>query len=191
MNSKAFSVPILKGYTLAELITALAIYGLLATFTIQKILTTQRYAAYNANLKEMMSTVAQAYERFRNERGASSTATAYDLLPYINYVRQDTSSTVQTNDSPTHTCDNGPWYCYVMHNGGILLLFSGQSFGGTSNLHAIAVLYDPDGSGPVMGCWMTLYYNGRITTLAKMTSGTVTSLGPESIVSEPSWVRYP
>lgn len=47
------------GFTLAELLISLAILGIIATFTIPKLLMNQRVSAYNASAKESAASISE------------------------------------------------------------------------------------------------------------------------------------
>lgn len=51
-----------KGFTLAELLIALSILGVIATFTIPKVLQSQQNGKYNTMAKEAIATISQAYQ---------------------------------------------------------------------------------------------------------------------------------
>ncbi len=51
-----------SGFTLAELLIALALLGVIATFTIPKVLQANTDAKYNAEAKETIQMIANAYQ---------------------------------------------------------------------------------------------------------------------------------
>ena len=55
----------LRGFTLAELLIALAILGVIATFTIPKILDSGTDSKRNAIAKEIAATVSGAYQNYK------------------------------------------------------------------------------------------------------------------------------
>jgi prepilin-type N-terminal cleavage/methylation domain-containing protein len=75
-----------KGFTLAELLIAVAILGEIATFTIPKIVSAQQNGAYKAASKEAAATISQAYALYRLENTVSSSTRFGDMTSYINYV---------------------------------------------------------------------------------------------------------
>ncbi|HEY9745532.1 MAG TPA: prepilin-type N-terminal cleavage/methylation domain-containing protein [Oculatellaceae cyanobacterium] len=56
------SVRHLTGFTLAELLIALSILGLIATFTIPKVLVAQQDMTYRANAKDVAAAISAAYD---------------------------------------------------------------------------------------------------------------------------------
>lgn len=188
----------IKGFTLAELLIALAILGVIATFTIPKILTAQTNGKYNAIAKESMGMVSGAFEQAQQAGTLSATTKPSDLTPYMNYVVYDTSTVVDdiTGNSSTTCTSTAP--CIRLHNGGILMFDNGNAFGGTATTNMIDFRLDPDGvySGTTNGqgkmLIFALYYNGGIMTWDNLKPGTVGSYGSYSSNSAavPSWFNW-
>ena len=111
------------GFTLAELLISLAILGVIATFTIPKILSAQQNSQYNAEAKEAISMISGAYQQAQLSGQVDSNFKLTDLVPYLNYVQSDTSSIMDEaySLSTTLTCSSGiP--CLRLHNGSSLIL---------------------------------------------------------------------
>jgi hypothetical protein len=89
--------------------------------------------------------------------------------------------------------------CLRLHNGGVLFT-NNYSFGGTTTTNAILCWFDPDGvygssgsaDGPSKSVAFFLYFNGRVTSRAKMASGTTSSDGTHSTITtaDPSWFSW-
>lgn len=155
------------GFTMAELLIALAILGMIATFTIPKIVTAQQTQQFNAIVKEGASAVSAALQQHRQAGLLTTNSSMDDLSQYMNYVAVDTSSTMDTYQTQT-TRSCASWSCLRLHNGAIMR-FDGTNFGTTSG--NIWFEIDPDGkvtdgttNGPGKATQFVLYYNGRITT---------------------------
>jgi prepilin-type N-terminal cleavage/methylation domain-containing protein len=191
----------LHGFTLAELLIALAILGEIATFTIPKILSSQQNSKYKALAKEVAASIASSYHLYKTENSASSSNRGMDFLDnYLNYVHRETSSgvsidTVPTASSTTLTCgSSNP--CYKLQNGG-LLRPSSCPFGGTTELNAVYVIFDPDGivTSAKDSVEFILYYSGRLSSRATLTDGTLGGSGcatPRSPdpTADPSWFSW-
>lgn len=180
MNSKETA----RGFTLVELLMALLILGELATFTTPKILTAQQSQRYNSQAKEAMGIIASAYQLYYSQGTLSASTTTGNILSYLNYVKTDSSTTIdQSYSYGTTTCSTGANLCYVMHNGGILRGYSTTTFGGTNTTNNIWFLYDPDATtdgttnGPGKSLLIYLYYNGRVSTYS----------GVNNTTSDPPW----
>jgi len=188
------------GFTLAELLISLAILGVIATFTIPKILSTQQNSQYNATAKEAVSAVAGAYTLYKQNYTLSSSTTFGDLTPYLNYVKLDSSGAL-IDDLYTHStadCDTGSFhYCLRLHNGATLMYFY-DNFGGTGTTNGIFFNVDPDGmvtdgttNGPGKAIQFWLYYNGRISSSAQIVANTCSSSGCHSPGSvDPPWFQW-
>lgn len=186
---------------MAELLIVLAILGVIATFTIPKILAAQQNSQSRALAKEAAATMAQAFQKAQLEGTITSTSSVQDLTPYINYVSIDSSGT--SIDAPpnvsgrTCTVNN---ICLQLHSGSILWL-PNQQFGGTSTLHAINYEFDPipgqqtssTVDGPYKSIQFELYFNGQTTTYGSVKPGSsINGNSPYNPVSnrDPSWFMW-
>lgn len=188
----------IPGFTLAELLIALAILGVIATFTIPKILMSQQNSQYNATAKEVAAMIAGAYQSASLTGDLRSSFTAGSFSQYMNYLSVDTASTIDNvNEQTTSSCNtDGP--CLNLHNGGKLLLWN-QGFGGTNVTNAVFFQFDPDGrvtdgttNGPGKSVKLALYYNGLITSRANILVGTTTSASsyPAQPTADPLWFQW-
>lgn len=188
-----------KAFTLAELLIALAILGIMATFTIPKIVSSQRNEAYNSAAKEAISTISQAYQLYKLNNTISSTTKFGDMTSYINYVQFDTTRTIdgkQTNGS--QACNVGSGGCLILHNGGALR-YNGSDLAGTGTTNALELYFDPNGTyggttdGPDKAVNIFLYYDGRITTRGNTLPNTEASgntYATPSPALDPPWFSW-
>jgi prepilin-type N-terminal cleavage/methylation domain-containing protein len=159
------------GFTLTELLVSLLIIGEIATFTIPKVLYAQQNTAYRAGARDAAAAVSQAFFIARSKGGDYNLKGA-DFTPYLNYVRYDTSTRIDgyyTNATAFKDCSSAQ-PCIQLASGG-MVMFDGNSFGGTNSTNAIWFRFDPDGkytdgttNGPGKPVEFFLYYSGRITT---------------------------
>ena len=189
-----------QGFTLAELLIALTVLGLIATFTIPKLLYLQKQAQWNAQAKEAVASIADAFTAYKAAGNVPSASTTPDMLKtFFNQVND--ANGVIVDNRPFHasassTCGASTGNCLRLHNGGILL-FRNQSFGGTTNLNTVGFSYDPDGifTGNKDSITFHLYYNGRITSRANTLTNSVSSnnapptLDPDSTF-DPDWFKW-
>lgn len=186
-----------RGFTLAELLIALAILGVIATFTIPKVLTAQQDSKYNAAAKEVAAMISGAYTVYAQTHTVTSGTTPGDLTPYMNFIAADTTSTVDAfYESVTHDCATYP--CLKLHNGGMISYETG-GFTGTDTTNAIYFYFDPDGkvtdgttNGPGKSVCFWLYYNGRLSSYSNITPGTVYAGGTANPdpVADPPWFQW-
>lgn len=188
-----------RGFTLVELLIALTIMGEIAAFTIPKIITSQSNAKYNAAAKEAASMIAQAHQRYAYSNTITASTSAGDLTQYMNYVAADSSTTIDlAQESTTRACNGVGYSCIKMHNGG-MLMWASAGFMGTNATNAVYFYFDPDGrvtdgttNGPGKSVCLWLYANGRITSYANLTAGTVYgggTVGPDS-TADPPWFSW-
>ncbi|MGE0200735.1 MAG: type II secretion system protein [Candidatus Melainabacteria bacterium] len=181
------------GFTLAELLIALAIMGVIITMVIPKVLTAQgnRYSAVGS---EMAATVSGAVNVYRRESALGADTTMADLAQYMNYVTVDATSIIDDIEGNT-SLDCSAATCLRFVNDGVLYFDPTVSFGGTETTNALWMVVDPDGrycgstncAGKSMEYFV--YYNSRVTTLQNITPGTVSSDATRNPVAnaDPAW----
>lgn len=157
-----------NGFTLAELLIALAVLGVIAVFTVPKVLIASQDGRYKAVVKEDVATIIQAFHMYQQEGKLSGNSWTYDLLPYFNHVSTTTSGTLDDVPGGT-TTDCNAWnssLCMSMHNGSAIWWHNCQ-LTGTSNQHGWYFIVDPDGktTGKADSLGVVLYADGRIKTL--------------------------
>jgi prepilin-type N-terminal cleavage/methylation domain-containing protein len=186
-----------KGFTLAELLIALAILGVIATFTIPKILNATGSGQAKAVAKEVASMVSGAAASMQMTTAISSATTARAFTPFMNYVSTSAAlaATFQGNNESTTAATNlvtcaAPIECLVLHNGAIVQYQTNQSFGGSNSTNYISFNLDPDGVGTTnAGSTFLLYYNGRLTTAANKGGADATSGTPlTEIATDRTWI---
>src|SRR6478609_8018110 len=136
-----------KGFTLAELLICVMILGEIATFAIPKIIYSQQNSSFNAVAKEDLATVAQAYQMLQLNGAVTQNTSAKDLITYINYIKYDTSSSIDDayGYAGVNSCD-GSNPCTRLTNGSVIK-FNACTFSATGpNTNVIEVYIDPDGA---------------------------------------------
>lgn len=134
-------------FTLAELLIALAILGVIATFTIPKVLQSQTDGRYNSIAKETAGTLSAAYQAYSLNNTPSASTSMGDLTPFMNYVKVDTTTTVDDiNGGAAQLCGSAGAVCIQLHNGAIMWYWNYVNFGGTGTTNAMFTHLDPDGS---------------------------------------------
>ncbi len=180
------------GFTLAELLISLAILGVIATFTIPKILNAQQNSQSMAAAKEAMATISSAFQQLQSSGQVTGNTKATDLTPYLNYVSVRTTGSIDahpnwagTGGGGFNTC-NALNPCYLLHNGGTLQL-SNSNF--TVNGY-IVFIFDPDNialggtaDGPSKSVQFYLNSSGRL-----FSRNYVPGLGTTN--ADPSWFSW-
>ncbi|HEY9687458.1 MAG TPA: type II secretion system protein [Coleofasciculaceae cyanobacterium] len=194
-----------KGFTLAELLISLAILGVIATFTIPKVLQAQQDGRSNAIAKEAAGIISAAYVAYKQSNTSTAATKAVDIFPYINYVKQDNTSGALFDDAPgggSSACDSGiNNVCLFLHNGAVLVADDTYTFGGTGTTNAVYFYLDPDGkyggstTGPSKSVVLFLYFNGRLATWGSVNPNTVVGGSPGSPYSptpanDPTWFSW-
>lgn len=126
------------GFTLAELLIALAILGVIAVWTIPKLLVTQQNQQYKATAREIMGMVTSGAQFNKLKNGPGDTMPLENLTQYMNYVSLDTTSEIDLyQNGATISCADAAYGCLKLHHGGIVLCEKG-------NYLLKGWLYDPD-----------------------------------------------
>jgi prepilin-type N-terminal cleavage/methylation domain-containing protein len=172
-------------FTLAELLIALVILGVIATFTIPKVVQNQRDQRYNAVVKEAASAVVQAYGLYQKDNGFSTSVTMDDFIPYLGYVKHNPPFRVDGVWGNLDIHCGGTSGCLLLSSGATIQWTFGENFSGTGTTNAIRFVVDPNGStdqpisltSPGKSTQFFLYYNGRLSEYSGIPDGTVTSTG--------------
>ncbi len=184
------------GFTLAELLISLAILGVIATFTLPKIIYSSQSQRNIAIEKEAASMVVAAFQQYANQNTVSSSLTFSSLTPYMNYVATDTASAIDGQQTVSTVNCATPFRCLKLHNGAILRYNPADTFGGTATTNAIWCLVDPDGvvtdgttNGPGHAVVFWIYANGRMATMGTLAAGTTYGGGavPATPAYDPPW----
>ncbi len=197
-----------SGFTLAELLISLAILGVIATFTIPKILSSYQNSQNVAEAKEVAAMISAAYQQAQLAGIVNANTKPSDLTPYMNYVSYDTSGTLVDAHpnwsgfagSGRNAC-SASTPCVKLHNGGVLWFYDPDRMGGTSALHVVMIAFDPDNvtsgsasDGPSKSVQFALYYNGYITTRGRTKTGTCHSGGcgmaNPDLTLDPAWFTW-
>lgn len=171
-----------RGFTLAELLISLAILGVIATFTIPKILVSQQNSQYNAMSKEVIASIAEAYQQHKLAGLLTTSTKPSDFSQYMNYLSLDTTTTIDDGiGAGAQTCNATTNKCIRLANGGLLYFADWASFSGSSNLSAAQFSFDPNGKLDPIGSpqkgnlWIFVYYNGKVTIYGNLDPGTLST----------------
>ncbi|MEB3287137.1 MAG: prepilin-type N-terminal cleavage/methylation domain-containing protein [Vampirovibrionales bacterium] len=182
----------LPGFTLAELLIALLILGVIATFTIPKVLVAQSSSRDKAIAKEAAAMVAGAFAMYKLDNTITN-QWMYDFTPYMNYVSRDSVSYI--DDSPGYPIVQcRTWRpCLRLHSGAIML-FDEDRIGGAGTNNGLWFTIDPDGKSGSANLSVTfvIYANGKLRTWGTMESPTLTNSNtyhPNPSV-DPAWFSW-
>jgi prepilin-type N-terminal cleavage/methylation domain-containing protein len=184
-----------KGFTLSELLIALAILGVIATFAIPKVLQAQADSKYKAIVKEAAGMLSEAYQRQKLQSGITANTTASQFAAFFNYVKIDNSLVIDEDVGGTWTCNSIGDDCMVLHNGAVINYIRNGYLGGTGANRAIWFMIDPDGKASSSGSIsLWLFYNGRIMDSSALPSSTCINTGGgdwcSTSFSVPAWFSW-
>jgi len=183
-----------KAFTLAELLLALVILGVIATFTIPKVLTAQSSSQFNAAGKEAIGMVSGSFTTYTQSNPVTTATGPLNLTPFMNYVRVDTSSTIDSLPGlGSVSCASAGRRCLKLHNGGTLRITDNNSFCSVNGNQYIFYVFDPDSkysgstNGPGKSIQIHVFTNGRINISAEIVAGEDTCLGgvPQGWTADP------
>jgi len=173
-----------QGFTLAELLIAVVILGIIATFTIPKVLVSKQKQDWIAGAKETAGTLSSAYQLYQQNHTVTAATGPNDLMPYINYVKLETATLIDHSyGNLSIDCSSAGLNCYRLHNGAILNYNTANRFGTLDNNHFIYWEYDPDGkysgttNGPGKCAVFELFYNGRLIEAEETSTSYFTNYG--------------
>jgi prepilin-type N-terminal cleavage/methylation domain-containing protein len=183
-----------SGFSLVELLIALAILGTLATVLIPKISTSMvaNPQKNTATAKTVAIMVLNAFERYNSSHGGITTSlTVSDLTPYMNFISVDTTSIVDDHPgSGTGNCSDSSTMCLKMYSGGILWFNNWCPLVGLTSVNALFLNYDPDGKiSNDKALDILLYSDGSIKTKGTGKTGTQVCYNPAATGGsyDPDW----
>lgn len=187
------------GFSLVEILITVVIMGVIAAFSVSKLLVPQNQSEYNMSANSAAYMVLRAYETLRANGSLSSTTGVKDMTPYMNYVAVDTTSSIDHKPAFAGSVPcNSTYGCLRLHNGGILLYGTANTFGGTASTNAVWFHFDPDGrytnspDGSSKSIQFFLYYNGALRTNVNTRANTVSGGVTYNPVAggDPSWFSW-
>ena len=178
------------GFTLAELLIALLILGVVATFTIPKVLQSQQSSQYKSNALEVASMISGAYDAYRQQNTVTVNTSMADLTPYMNYVARNSTTPIDQDPfwGATFPC-TGAYICLKLHNGGTIIARSDINFGETAATNAIWAEFDPDSKAVQFSLF---WGSGRLSSMGTQ-NGTVCNSGaciPAGSGLDPAWFSW-
>ena len=170
------------GFSLTEILIALAIMGVISAFGVIKIRESMDYKMYKDRTKAAAAEIGSLLLKYKQQKNAGVGTTAIDIFnEYANYISLDTTSTIDGSACEgTLACD--AWNsCFKMSNGAVIRVRNIQSFNGTSSHHAIKFKIDPDGvvtglsgdAGKALPFY--LYFDGKVRARDNILEDTVTN----------------
>ena len=197
MNLSKSSSNSLTGFTLAELLIALAILGVIATFTIPKILNNADTSGWNAKSKEVANMIISSRDKLLIDGQFSVDTAGGDMTPYMKHIKVDTTSSIDGVQTAGSVACNATRYCLELHNGGKLMVWHNLKFNGSHSSNAIQFFFDPDGkysgttTGPGKSVAFVLYYDGLLRTFGTQEPNTcIDSCSGPTPAYDPPWFSW-
>jgi prepilin-type N-terminal cleavage/methylation domain-containing protein len=190
------------GFTLTELLIALALLGVIAAFTVPKVLSGASANRQNEIVKSVVAQIQAAYANYKLDDIESANTSFANMTPYVNYLSVMTSGAIDNKEGNASGMNcTATLPCLKLHNGAVLRYNAGSSgiFAGTSSTHALEFFIDPDGvdsgltTGPSKSVNLFLYYDGRIKTRGTLDPGTYasgSSFATPNPAFDPPWFSW-
>ena len=178
-----------QGFTLAELLISLAILGVIATFTIPKIINAQSNGQNTAIAKEAASMISGAFTTYTLNNTLTTGTTAGALTQYLNYVATDTGTTYTGSGGTALQACSSTLVCLKLHNGAILQYDTASTFGGSGAANGIVINLDPDGNGTQGRASFIQYYGGRLTTVGAAGAPTSSGATITNQTTDPAYIQ--
>ncbi len=186
---------VIAGFNLADLLISLAILGVIATFTIPKIVISQQNTSYKANAKQLIGALATAYQQHKFLGRASASTRPSDLFQYLNHIKYDTTSYIDVypnSGAASSHCAARP--CAFFSNGAALAA-DWSTLGGTGTTNAMMFYIDPDSQlGSRNTIAVFVYCDGSIREFSSLLPGTVVGgggwPGGPSLGAKPNWFSW-
>ena len=188
-----------NGFTLAELLIALLILGVIATFTIPKVLQSQQNRRWSSEAREMAGTLSQIRQILIANGQWSQNTKAMDFTPYLNYTKVNVGNGtlgLDWNSTASDTCHaNLGRMCFGLHSQARLGMGNTCQFAGTLPTDAIGFVFDPDGlpTTPQNSLGLFIYYDGKVKTYSSLIAGSrlgVGNCGGIGTAADPSWFSW-
>ncbi len=193
------------GFTLAELLSALAILGVIATFTIPKVLNASQSSQNKSIAKEAATTIVAAYNAYVLNNSVTSITKIADFTSYINYIRFDESGTTLVDNvyggTGSDTCEPGD-PCLFLASGASIRYTDTQTFSGTAANNCVWFTVDPNGKYDGNGATeaegpnsiaFALIPSGRMMTYGELNPSPCTSSTGSISISpsrDPPWFSW-
>jgi prepilin-type N-terminal cleavage/methylation domain-containing protein len=185
-----------KGFTLSELLIALAILGLIATFTIPKVLTSVGEKGNLNVAKEVLSSITSAYDVIRSESNGygATTINGADILNKMNFVQVFSTDVSWPLAATGHVDCVAATPCYQLHSGAVIQTTAADTFA-TQTLGTIAFNIYPDGGKTTASpapLTALLTNDGRLITGTNLVFGTntYTVAGGFAAAALPTWFAW-
>ncbi len=132
----------LQGFTLSELLVSLAILGVIAAFSIPKILTSVGESSARAIGREALGMIAESYQALRanNNGNVNRSTTAQALINVMNFSRQEALAN-----------GGGTTARILLQSGATIGFIPADNFDPGVLRGSIGFTIDPDGAGTVNG----------------------------------------
>jgi hypothetical protein len=107
----------------------------------------QLNAKYSSIARNTSFMILSAFEQYKSVNATLSiTVTISHLTPYMNDVRADTTSSIDSyNGAITDNCVTANFTCLKLHNGAMLAYQNLESFSGSNKTNTIYFKIEPDG----------------------------------------------